>query len=312
MLKDYVEKNHPEDEIFIKNMVRQIKCTSALQIYDDDLVRSFFCNQKTCLVCNSIRLAKFLDKYLDKIDDMNHKYHLVLSIRNPGKDDLKQSIDSMYKFFNQSSIKKNKEFVELNKKIIFIRSFETTFNVYMTTYHIHFHCLLAGENETEVKRYGEIMLDYWLKYFGDKADRKAQYLEPQEKSLLENFKYLFKLKDITPSSLPMVYHLLKVTKGKNLFWAKNIKLSKLEKELKESKIKDDTNNQIIQRFFYKNDLKNWIDPETGELFIDDQKENRYKEDIKDQKNYRELQKFFRKQSIDQKENRLMNRKESKK
>ncbi len=293
MLKEYASKNHPEDEIFIKNMGRQIKCSGSLQVYNNEVVKSYFCNQKTCLVCNSIRLAKFLDKYLDKIDELHSKYHLVLSIRNPGKDDLKKSIDSMFKFFDQSSIKRNKEFVVLNKKVAFIRSFEATFNVHMDTYHIHFHCLLAGNDESEVKRYGEIILEYWLKYFKDKTDIKAQYLEPQEKSLLENFKYLFKLKDIIPSSLPMVYNLLKVTKGRNLFLAKNIKMSKLNKEAKELKIKDDQDSEIVQRFFYKNDFKNWIDPETGEIFIDDKKQEKFENEMKEIKSYKELSNFFR-------------------
>ena len=68
--------------------------------------------------------------------------------------------------------------------------------IYAKSYNNHFHCLVAGENELEVKGYGELVIDYWLKYFGNLANRKAQYFEPQEKTVLENFKYLFKLKDI--------------------------------------------------------------------------------------------------------------------
>ena len=92
------------------------------------VVRSYFCGQRTCSICNSIRLAKFLNKYRSPIESLPSKYHMVLSIKNPVDSNLKKSIDSMFKFFNQSSIKKNKDYRELNKNIKFIRSFETTFN----------------------------------------------------------------------------------------------------------------------------------------------------------------------------------------
>jgi len=66
----------------------------------------------------------------------------------------------------------------------------------MDTYNIHFHILLGGDNKYEVKNYGELLIHFWLKYFGALADNQAQYLEQQVKSSLENFKYLFKFKEI--------------------------------------------------------------------------------------------------------------------
>ncbi len=75
------------------------------------------------------------------------KYHKVLSIRNPNDENLKDEIDKMFKFFNQSSIKRNPRFKELNKEINFIRTFETTFNSKAKSYNIHFHSLIAGEVE---------------------------------------------------------------------------------------------------------------------------------------------------------------------
>ncbi len=297
MIKDYVKENFPEDEMMIKNMRRQIKCTNNLQVYDNKVVRSIFCGQKSCMVCNSIRLSKFLNKYLSFIEEKPYKYHMVLSIRNPNESNLKESTNNMFKFFKQSSIKRNKDFKELNKKIVFIRSFETTFNRMANTYNNHFHCLLAGENDNEVKKYGELLIEYWLKYFKDLADKKAQYLFPQEKSVLENFKYLFKVKDIDKSVIPMVYNLLKATKGKNLFLAKNIKRGEIKKELDDSKINDIKDANIIQRFNYHSKVKNWVDIETGELFISDEMIKRFPEELREHKNYLELNKFFRNNSI---------------
>ena len=40
-----------------------------------------------------------------------------------------------------------------------------------------------GEHRDWLKEYGNIIIEYWLKYFGDKANRKAQYFKKQDKSL---------------------------------------------------------------------------------------------------------------------------------
>ena len=156
---------------------------------------------------------------------------------------------------------------------------------------------MVGENENEIKRYGEILIEYWLKYFGDLANRKAQYLYPQQKSPLENFKYLFKVKDINKSLIPMVYNILKATKGRNLFLAKNIKRGSINKELDDYRVNDIQDAKIIQRFNYHSKAKNWIDIVTGEVFITDDKIKKFPEEIHLTKNYRELQKFFRDNSI---------------
>lgn len=294
MLKEYVEENFPEDKIFIRNMIRQIKCSGYLLVYEDGTIRSYFCNQKSCPICNSIRLAKFLDKYLSIMEQQQFLYHLVLSIRNPSRQSLKNRIKKMYKFFDQSAIRRNKIYKEFNKKIKFIRSFETTFNRAMDTYHIHFHILLGGDNENEVKTYGKLLIEYWLKYFGELADPKAQYLKKQKKSPLENFKYLFKFKEITKETIHMVYQILKATKNKKLFTTKNIKLEKVVLELSEIEFDDTENLKIIQRFHFDSKSKNWIDPETGECLVTDEKIKKYKGQIIEKKHLKELQSFFQK------------------
>ncbi|MBI9073393.1 MAG: protein rep [Melioribacteraceae bacterium] len=276
---------------YIRKMTRQIMCGSHIEVYDNGVVRSRFCGQKTCLVCNSIRLAKFLDRYLPALMAEPFKYHMVLTVKNPGDDDLEEEINRMYKFFNQSSIKRNERYKELNKKIRFIRSFETTFNVEKHTYHIHFHILLSGDNEEEIKEYGALLIDYWLKYFGEKAHRSAQHFEPQRKSVVENFKYLFKLKDVNKSNMRMVFNLLKATDGKRLFTAKNFKKDEVKKN--EEEIKSVLGNGLEKEFFYDTRLRNWVDVETGEIFIDDIKEKAYENDIDEAKNLVELKGFFR-------------------
>jgi hypothetical protein len=294
-IKTFVENNCPEDEMMIRKMIRQIMCAVRLEVYDNDIVKSYFCREKTCLVCNSIRLAKFLDKYLDKIKAEEKLYHMVLTVKNPVANSLKDTIDKMYSFFQNSMIKKDKRYKELNKEIKFIRSFEATLKEETKTFHIHFHILLGGKLEEEVKEYGNIMISYWLKYFGEeKANIKGQYLEEQTRSILENFKYLFKINDISDSNIKMVYQLLIATAGRRLFTAKGFPYEKkITDMLKEVEYNDIEEAKLISTFHYKKDCKNWINPDTGELFVNDDDVNKYKNDQEEKRNFNELVLFFR-------------------
>ncbi len=297
MLKEYAEQNYPRDKMFVRKMIRQIRCSSYIEVLSNGNVTSHYCKEKTCLVCNSIRAAKFLDKYKNSIEKRAFIYHNVLSIKNPNDENLKSEIDKMFKFFNQSSLKRNPRYKELNKMTGYVRTFETTFNSRAKSYNIHFHCLIAGDYENEVVEYGNLLIEYWLKYFGDKASLKAQYLKKQEKSILENFKYLFKLKDITKNEIPMLYTFLKAVHNKRLFSVKNIEAEKKDKTEYEKNKYSNKISSLAQSFHYHIKSKNWIDPKTGEIFITDKKESRYANDMTEIKNLRELKKFFNNTSI---------------
>lgn len=297
-LNAIIEKESETDKRFIKRMSRQIACSHYLTVYNNDIVRTQFCSQKTCLVCNSNRLAKFLRIYLKRINDANARFHIVLSIKNPSSNNLKEEIERMYKFFQQSSIKRNKRYKELNPKIMMIRSFETTLKTKTKRFNIHFHILIAGEDKLELIEYGELLIEYWIKYFGDKAGRGGQYLEEQQKSALENFKYLVKLKDIEKGHYPMFYDLLKATEGKRLFTAKNFKRSKDSKKVEEVNSNEIECERVTGRLVYNGELKNWIDNDTKKIFVDEEKIKIFKEKAGEDKSLSELQKYFKDVSIE--------------
>ena len=263
-LKIYVGANYPEDEKFIKRMQRQIDCNSKLVEYEDGTITSWFCDCKICYICNSLRLVKFLKKYLNAIKQEPFKYHMVLTVRNPELEDLKNKIDKMYLFFQNSGLKKNKTFREYKKNIKMIRSFETTFNVKRHSFNIHYHFLLAGQNENDVNLFGQTTIQCWHNYFGEDANYKAQYLMKQKKSELENFKYLLKLNDITDSNLHMLYHLLNATYRKRLFEKMNIKAIKVEKDERQ-----DLKGKIIKCHFYSDKINNYYDSDSKELLVND-------------------------------------------
>ncbi len=98
-LKIYVEANYPDDKKFIERMQRQIDCNCRLVEYEDGRIVAWFCDSKICYNCNSLRLVKFTKKYLDAVKEEPIKYHMVLTVKNPELENLKNQIDKMYSFF---------------------------------------------------------------------------------------------------------------------------------------------------------------------------------------------------------------------
>ena len=95
----------------------------------------------------------------------------------------------------------------------------------------------------------------------------------------------------------MVYNIINATKYKRLFTQKNIHRKQLQKEISEIKMNDIKDAKIVSRFNYYTKSKNWIDIETGEIFITDEKIKKFPEDVHLTKNLRALQKFFRDNQI---------------
>jgi hypothetical protein len=263
----YVSNNYPEDKTFLMRMKRQFNCNNRLVELIDGRIIAWFCDSKVCHICNSLRLVKFLNKYLDPIIQESVQYNAVLTIRNPKEDDLKNKIDKMYSFSRNSGLKKDKIFKSLKNNIKVVRSFEVTFNKKTGTFNIHFHYLIAGKNVKDVKLFGKLLIKFWLKYMGDDANRKAQYLGKLRKSVLENFKYLLKLNDVDDSNIHMLYPLLKVIHGRRLFDKMNIKGLKSKINNNQDARIDYKNlkGKINRCFNYSTEKRNFYDSDTKEL-----------------------------------------------
>lgn len=304
----------------IKRMNRQVFCANKILLLSDGSLVSNFCGQKTCYVCNRIRMVKFIKKYLEGIRGENHKYFVTLTIKNPNTDNLKAKIEQFYKFFQNSYLKKHPRYRQLNKVIKMIRSFEFTLNNLHKTYHIHLHILLAGEIAAEVNEYGELLIKYWKKYFNEEGEVSddAQYLEEMKKGELENFKYMTKLDDINSDNIFMLYRILSTLRHKRLFMAKNIKPIKLkeddeikvktEEEFEEGEISEDELNQayikgkkVLKSFYFDYKSTNYLDDEKELLLLSNKQIKEIPIIKEEKKNLLILKKYFNQQSINKTE-----------
>ncbi len=169
-----------------------------------------------------------------------------------------------------------------------IRSFEVPIKKKSKDYNVHFHFLIAGKNEKEIKLFGKTITQYWCNYFGKDANHKAQYLEKQRKSELENFKYLLKLDDVTDSNIHMLYHLLKATHGRRLFEKMNIKATKVEKDRTQQPM-----GEIINFYYYSTKIRNYYNSDSKELLENEKLIKDAKRVKIERKNAREVTEYFK-------------------
>jgi len=158
-------------------------CTRTI-LQDGNQIKSRYCNQRWCLVCNSIRTGKMINGYLPAIEDMVNPYFVTLTVKNVKAYDLKQTIESMQRDFRRSMDKLKKQGITLKG----IRKVEVTFNESRQDYHPHFHCIIDGCKESFA------LVSDWIKRHPEQATYKGQDIRFADRNTTtELFKYFTKL-----------------------------------------------------------------------------------------------------------------------
>lgn len=93
--------------------------------------------------------------------------------------------------------------------------------------------------------------------------------------------------------MPMFYQLLKVTEGKRLFTAKGFSRTSVQKQLEELKTNDVEDSRVAELSVYKKEYINWVNEETGKMFIHEEKIEHYENEIIEKKNLVELKKYLK-------------------
>ena len=125
------------------------ECSERLEFVEKSdgtlkLVRTWFCKNKLCAICNWRRALKYSYQSSRIIDKSIQEYpkarflFLTLTIKNMSSDKLRDDISEMSKGFNRLF-----KYKKVDKNIIgFVRSLEVTRNHDTEEYHPHFHVLL--------------------------------------------------------------------------------------------------------------------------------------------------------------------------
>ncbi|MCB0712675.1 MAG: protein rep [Ignavibacteriae bacterium] len=146
-----------------------IYCAERIEQGVDGRLRTHYCNGRLCPICQAIRTAKGINKYLPAIQSFADPYFLTLTRRTVQGEHLRPTIRQMKGEFSLIN-----DLARKNGKVHGLRKLEVIYNGETGLYHPHFHMILDGE---EVASF---VLKEWLKRNRFSAHRDAQELQAIE------------------------------------------------------------------------------------------------------------------------------------
>jgi len=161
-----------------KQYSRAYHCAKVI-IQEGDVLRSRYCNSRSCNVCNRIRTAKLMNGYVIPLRELGELYFTTLTIPNVPESELRNATINLLKT-TTLVIRNVRE--KQGYKISGIRKLECTTNEKRDDYHPHIH-ILHDQN------IGEIIIKEHLKR-NPLANRLGQDTRPMKQDdLNEMFKY---------------------------------------------------------------------------------------------------------------------------
>ena len=228
-------------------------CSENIRV-QGETAKSSFCKNRWCMICNRIRTAELIHKYMPTIKTWEDKQFVTLTIKNPTEDNLHNSLEDMRKAFVRIKDKLRKQ----GTKLIGIRKLEITYNRQTDTYHPHYHIITKSNVSNQI-------ISGWLLEFPT-AKRVAQdSRKADDNSCFELFKYFTKLtsnsstdKFITPYALDTIFRNIQ---GKRTFQSFGfVPHREIDPRIKEE------SEEISEAILYQwqKQLHTWINQETGE------------------------------------------------
>lgn len=244
-------------------------CSQNIRV-EGAIAKSSFCKNRWCMICNRIRTAELIYKYMPTVSTWKDKQFITLTIKNPTGEDLHNSLEDMRKAFVKIKDKLRKQGI----KLVGIRKLEITYNRHANTYHPHYHIITKSNFSNQI-------ISGWLSEFPT-ARREAQDSRTaDENSCFELFKYFTKItsnssKDdfITATALDTIFRNIQ---GKRTFQSFGfVPHKEIDPRLREES--EEISEAIL--FNWKKDLHTWINLETGESLTGWQPPKHLKEKVK--------------------------------
>jgi hypothetical protein len=167
-----------------KSYRNSVYCADTLEQGEDGRVRGTYCGNRWCLVCNRVRTARAIDRYLPAIESWADPQLVTLTIRNVAAEELSRAIEQMlHELLAIGRAIKRTDRLPLRA----LRKLECTYNAERDDYHPHFHIAVEGTPQANGMR------GRWLGLHPE-ASPQAQDVRPCDISALkELFKYFTKI-----------------------------------------------------------------------------------------------------------------------
>lgn len=157
-------------------------CSDIVTV-EGETAKSKFCRKRWCVICNRIRTAQLVHTYYPTLKTWPDKQFVTLTVPNPKLDELKPTLNRMYKAFTDIKDSERKA----DRKLVGLRKLEVTYNRFEDTYHPHFHLV------TETGRSCDKIIKKWLKKFPEAREVAQDSRTADDHSCFELFKYFTKL-----------------------------------------------------------------------------------------------------------------------
>jgi hypothetical protein len=235
-----------------KSYFNTFHCADTL-VQSGKKVTSKYCNNRWCLICNRIRIAKLINGYKNVLSDLPDKQFVTLTVPNVSGDLLRQT------FFNMRDTHRDiqKKFAKYKIPIVGLRKMETTYNVNRCDFHPHLHDIVSGEQVSAD------LIAEWLKRFPE-ATFEAQDMRPaDDNSVMELFKYFTKIvtnKNVFIEPLDTIFRAMR---GLRTFQPMGIK-KEVSEDVEDliAEIYADLEEREKIWTWFEND---WVDRDTGEM-----------------------------------------------
>ncbi|MGH7483968.1 MAG: protein rep [bacterium] len=173
-----------------KSYRNTVYCAGTLEQDASGKLRGHYCGNRWCLVCNRIRIARAINRYLPVIAAWSEPQLVTLTLPNVKAEELAVTIRDMLRDLVAIG-----RAVRRTDKLTLraLRKIECTCNAERDDYHPHFHIAVEGREAAEA------ILRRWLELHPDASPVAQDIRRCDANSLKELFKYFTKLLAKRPS-----------------------------------------------------------------------------------------------------------------
>ena len=179
-------------------------CSGTLN-QQDGKITGTYCGNRWCMVCNRIRTARAITRYLPTIETWPDKHLVTLIVKNVTEAMLPYAISEMIQAFQATKLAMRRTD---RAKLIALRKLECTYNYRTGEYHPHFHVIVASEQSAR------LLVIRWLDWHEGRADIKGQDIRRCDNgTAMEIFKYFTKMvaktRIVPPAILDVIFQSMK-------------------------------------------------------------------------------------------------------
>jgi hypothetical protein len=267
-LIDHARKK--DNEEFMKSLWNTYHCLNKV-IVSDKKLHGKYCKNRICTVCNGIRKAEMINRFLPTVQSWEDPYFVTLTAKSCYANKLYYRMRNTKRALKKIEGRMKKRYLRgKGPKLVAIKSLECNFNPNKRWYNPHFHILVPNKELAEILK--REWLSTWTGKYTSLDGQKLREVKDTERDLIEVIKYGSKiLTEPNPRNkskrnkitrrvyIAALYNILYAMKGLRLVDTCGFKLPK-------EKNKSVSNTTLIeyQKLSYESEIMDWVDKETGE------------------------------------------------